>query len=155
MSEAARDPSTPAIDRSAVSERHRPPLDFPALPIYSIIPAGLGLVPVVDARNAPALVPGEWAVIDPNIGALEFGAMYVISEILGASTWIVRRPSARWQTIRGKPAVTLATVDPFADLPPSYMGGPAIIEFVMENMVGKVIGIHRPRCFGGLRCAWR
>lgn len=155
MPEAARKSSTPLTNPDGVADRRLPPVDFPALPIYSIIPAGLGLVPVVDARNAPALVPGEWAVIDPKVSTLEIGAMYVISEITGSSIWIIRKPSARWRTVRGKPAVTLATVDPFADMPPSYMGGPAIIEFVVEHMVGKVLGIHRPRCFGGLRCAWR
>lgn len=121
------------------------------LPTFERIPDGTKLLPIVDTRSDPALKPGEWAVINPNVAELEFDALYVIREIMGDHVWQVLKPSPTWSTLRGQPAVILAPVNRNHTTDPFYMGGPCIVSFALKNMVGRVIGIYYPRGSGPLR----
>lgn len=130
---------------SAIGAARQQSVGIPVLPIFDRIPDGAKLLPIVDTRSDPALKPGEWAVIDPNVAALEYNALYVIREIMGDHVWQVLEPSPTWRTVRGQPAVILAPVNRKHTTDPFYMGGPCLVSFALTNMIGRVVGVYHPR----------
>lgn len=136
---------------SAIGTAQQQSCGIPMLPIFEQIPDGAKLLPIVDTRSDPALKPGQWAVIDPNVTELEINALYVIREIMGDHVWQVLEPSRTWRTVRGQPAVILAPVNRKHTTDPFYMGGPCLVSFALKNMVGRVTGKYRP-CGSGSLC---
>lgn len=103
------------------------------------------VVPVVDDSNTPFLVPGDWVAVDPQIREMEFGGLYCIYDALRSQRiYEVRKPSAMWEKVRGKPAVILAPLNKAVWDEPRHRPGPAIVEWCMDNMVGKVVGLYEP-----------
>lgn len=115
------------------------------VPVLTTVPEGLTVVPVLDESNAPYLIPGDWVAVDPNVSQLEFGSLYCIRDpFKSARIYEVRKPSAMWQRLRDKPAVVLAPLNKEAWQDPGHRPGPALVEWIMDNIVGKVMGIYEP-----------
>jgi hypothetical protein len=111
------------------------------LPALSRLPEGCKLFPVSDEANSPALKPGQWAVTDPRVEELEYGAVYLIRDYLRDMIWQALEPR-EFKTLRGAPAAILAPLNKAAWEDHRYRPGPAQIGWVMDNMIGRVIGVY-------------
>lgn len=112
-----------------------------SFPVMSALPPGMTVRPIVDDANAPALKNSDWAIVDLRVTELEYGGVYLVHDHDRAMIWQVLEAKT-FTTLRGEPAVILAPLNKAVWDTPRFRPGPAQVGWVLDNMIGKIVGLY-------------